>query len=172
VFSLTASGKTFVLTSAFPEPLLCPRLRSLAPATGTKWSRLVVSVRALTHALDDTSSCAIILAMSRTTPDSADLMPEVLRFLKGKNEMKKQEIATYMRTWIKENGFDDRERSIGWALNRLEKECYVAHPRIGFWRITEKGSACTLTVEESRKIMEKWTQRERGAKRAGRRPKR
>ncbi len=55
--------------------------------------------------------------MSRTTPDSADLMPEVLELLKRKNKaMKTREILAYMRSWIKKNGFDDRDRSINWAL--------------------------------------------------------
>jgi restriction endonuclease Mrr len=104
--------------------------------------------------------------MSRTTPTSADLMPEVLELLKREKEMKKQSIATYMRNWIKKHHFDDRDRSIGWALNRLEKEGYVAHPRIGIWKITAKGLAYTLTTEESLRIVELWTQRERAAKSA------
>ncbi len=103
-------------------------------------------------------------------------MPEVLELLKHEKDMKKQVIAKRMRVWIKKNRFDDRDRSIAWALNRLEKENYVAHPRIGTWRITEKGLASTLTLEESRKIMDRWTQRERAARktvdvqRAGRQP--
>jgi repressor of nif and glnA expression len=85
--------------------------------------------------------------------------------------MKKQTILIQMRAWIRENGFDDRDRSIAWALNRLEKEGYVAHPRTGTWQITEKGLANTLTLEESREIMERCTQRERAIKRAEPQPK-
>src|ERR1039458_8275072 len=90
--------------------------------------------------------------MSRTTPDSCDLMPEVLNLLKREKVMKKQIIQERMRAWIKENGFDDRDRSIGWALNRLEKERYVAHPGHGTWQITDKGLASALTLKESREI--------------------
>ena len=57
--------------------------------------------------------------MSRTMPDTHDLMPEVLELLKRKKEMKKADIDTHMRTWISETGFDGRDRSIAWALNRL-----------------------------------------------------
>ena len=88
-------------------------------------------------------------------------MPEVLELLKREKEMEKREIVMYMRVWIKSRGFDVRDRSIAWALNRLEKENYVAHPQIGSWQITEKGLASTLTPEESRKIMDRWAQRER-----------
>jgi repressor of nif and glnA expression len=91
-------------------------------------------------------------------------MPEVLELLKREKEMKKQSIAIYMRTWIEKHRFDARDRSIGWALNRLEKECYVSRPRIGTWQITAKGLASTLTTEESLEIVERWTQREREAK--------
>ena len=84
--------------------------------------------------------------MSRTTPDSHDLMPEVLELLKRENEMTKQEIVTYMRVWIKKNHFDQRDRSIGWALNRLGKDNYVANPRRGTWQITERGMEKSLTL--------------------------
>jgi hypothetical protein len=47
-------------------------------------------------------------------------------------------------------GFDDRDRSIGWALNRLEKEGHVTHPRTGIWRITEKGLSATITPAHGR----------------------
>jgi hypothetical protein len=102
--------------------------------------------------------------MSRKTPDSDDLMPEVLELLKRETEMKTQSITGYMRLWIMKNGLDDRDRSISWALNRLEKEGYVANPRRGIWRIAEKGLRHTLTSEESREIMERCTQQERAAR--------
>ncbi len=66
--------------------------------------------------------------MSRTTPTSADLMPEVLQLLKRQREPNKDAIAKHMRDWITEHRFDDRDRSTGWALNRLEKEGYLEHP--------------------------------------------
>jgi restriction endonuclease Mrr len=98
--------------------------------------------------------------MSRTTPTSADLMPEVLELLKRRRELKKEEVAKHMRNWMRERGFDDRDRSIGWALNRLEKEHYVARPRRGIWQITDRGLATTLTTAESINIVANWTQRE------------
>jgi restriction endonuclease Mrr len=100
--------------------------------------------------------------MSRTTPDSCDLMPEVLKLLKRKRQMKKREITTFMRQWIEQNGFDHRDRSIGWALNRLAKEDYLANPKRGIWQVTEKGSArARLTPAEAREIMKRWTETER-----------
>jgi hypothetical protein len=111
-----------------------------------------------------------IFPMSRTTPTTADLMPEVLELLKREKELKKRHITVHIRAWIKKNNFDDRDRSIGWALNRLEKERYVAHPRKGTWVVTEAGLAHTLMPEESRKIVERWIQRERAIKKALRTP--
>lgn len=99
--------------------------------------------------------------MSRTTPTSADLMPEVLKLLKHRKELKKDAIAAHIRNWITQHGFDDRDRSIGWALNRLEKEGYVAHPRTGIWRISEKGLSAMITPAQAREIMDRWTERER-----------
>lgn len=96
-------------------------------------------------------------------------MPEVLEFLKERRESKKDAITTHMRAWIKENGFDDRDRSIGWALNRLEKEGHVEHPRRGIWRISEKGLTAMITPHNARSIMERWTERERVARNPGRR---
>ena len=91
-------------------------------------------------------------------------MPEVLELLKRKKEMKKADINTYMRAWIRATGFDDRDRSITWALNRLEKEKYVAHPRTGIWQIANKGLTSTLSPEEAMKIMQRWTEQERIAR--------
>jgi restriction endonuclease Mrr len=99
--------------------------------------------------------------MPRTTPTTADLMPEVLELLKRENELKKDVISTHMRIWIEKNGFDERDRSIGWALNRLAKEGYVAHPRKGIWQITDKGLACTLTIEEAQRVVSRSIDRER-----------
>jgi hypothetical protein len=100
--------------------------------------------------------------MSRTTPDSADLMPEVLELLKReKRPIRTQAILVHMRTWIKRNRFDDRDRSIHWALNRLEKENYVGHPQRGIWRISKKGLGTTLTLEEARQIMHRCSEWER-----------
>ncbi|MGD1096751.1 MAG: hypothetical protein ABSB35_32755, partial [Bryobacteraceae bacterium] len=107
-------------------------------------------------------------------PNTADLMPAVLELLKREKEMKTQGITIHMRRWIKRNRFDDRDLSIAWALNRLKKEDYVVHPGWGTWGISERGLGHTLTPEESREIVERWTQREsaaRKSKRAGRQPK-
>jgi repressor of nif and glnA expression len=93
-------------------------------------------------------------------------MPEVLEILKRSKELKKEIVAKHMRAWITEHSLDDRDRSIAWALNRLEKEGYVAHPRTGIWRITEKGLAATLTLDEARLIVERWVERERLARRS------
>ena len=102
--------------------------------------------------------------MSRTTPDSDDLMPEVLELLKREKKMKKKDISIHMRAWIERSGFDHRDRSIGWALNRLCKENYVENPRRGIWQITDKGMASWLTPEKSHEIMKRWTERERSAR--------
>src|SRR5258708_14108528 len=91
-------------------------------------------------------------------------MPEVLELLKRQRELKKDAINTHMRDWITSRGFDDRDRSIAWALNRLEKECYLEHPRTGIWRITRKGMTSTLMPHEAQAIMERWTERERAAR--------
>ena len=113
------------------------------------------------------------IRMPRKTPDTYHLMPEVLELLKRKKEMKKRDIVIYMRLWIKKKRFDDRDRSIAWALNRLDKVDYVGHPRRGIWAVTETGLGHTLTLEESRKIMERCTQQERvgrQSRRAGQPP--
>ena len=79
-------------------------------------------------------------------------MPEVLAILKRKREMKKGDIVTYMR------------RSIGWALNRLAKEDYVANPRWGVCQITNKGSTSPLSPKEAMEIMQRCTEQERIAR--------
>lgn len=98
-------------------------------------------------------------------------MPETLELLKRRRELKKDAITTHMRDWITSNGFDDRDRSIGWALNRLAKEGYLEHRPAGIWRITEKGMTFTLTAHEAREIVERWTERERAARKSQRRRK-
>ena len=116
----------------------------------------------------------ITLSMSRTTPGSPDLMPEMLELLRREKEMKKHDVAVHMRDWIKKNRFTHRDRSIGWAKQARERED-VSHPGRGTWRITEKGLASTLTLRDSKEIVERWTQRERSARSAnrdGRQPKR
>jgi Mn-dependent DtxR family transcriptional regulator len=99
--------------------------------------------------------------MARTTPTSADLIPEVIELLKRKQKMKKAEILSYMQSWISLNRFTQRDRSTGWALNRLAKEGYVAHPQIGTWEITAKGTAASITTDEAREMVRKWNARER-----------
>jgi restriction endonuclease Mrr len=95
--------------------------------------------------------------MSRSTPDSSDIMPAVLDLLKRETELKKSRINDHMRTWIETHGFDQRDRSITWALNRLGKEDYVSNSRRGYWRVTPKGLSTVLSSEEAYRIMKKWT---------------
>ena len=99
--------------------------------------------------------------MARSNPDTDTVMPAVLELLKRETEMKKAGINEHMRKWIEAHGFDERDRSIGWALNRLSKEGHLSHPRIGSWRVTPKGMATVLSPEEATRIMLKWTAIER-----------
>lgn len=109
---------------------------------------------------------ATIWSMSRTTPDTSDLMPEVLELLKRQGPiMTKAEIAKHMQNWITANGYAKRDRSIAWALNRLAGEGYIDHPQHGAWRITEKGLSSIMTAEEAHAIVERRIERERAARR-------
>ncbi len=86
----------------------------------------------------------MIRSMSRTTPDSDDVMPEVFAILKRSEELKKADVVAYSRAWISTNGFGSRNRSMGRAFNRLAKEDYVANPRWGVWQITNTIDLCFI----------------------------
>lgn len=92
---------------------------------------------------------------ARTTPDSYHLMPEVLDFLKRANtEVEKKTITVHMREYILSRRLDQRDRSIDWALNRLEKAGLVLHRRRGHWQATAKGLSTSLSESDAKAIME------------------
>jgi restriction endonuclease Mrr len=101
--------------------------------------------------------------MARTTADTHDLMPEMLEILKSENrEFKRSEVHASIQPFIDRMKFDQRDRSIDWALNRLRKEGLVLNTRRGFWKATAKGMAGDkLSEAQAKEIMDRWTALER-----------
>ena len=80
--------------------------------------------------------------MARTTPDGHDLIPEVLEILKAESkEVKRSEVHARIQPFLDRMKFDQRDRSIDWALNRLQKEGLALNTRRGFWKATAQGMA-------------------------------
>jgi restriction endonuclease Mrr len=99
------------------------------------------------------------------TPDTYHLMPETLEFLKGKKVAVKKSIVTeHLRTYIAKQGWTQRDRAIGWALNRLEKANLAWHPTHGYWQVTSLGADTVLQESKAREIVEECIARETAAR--------
>jgi restriction endonuclease Mrr len=106
--------------------------------------------------------------MARTTPDSHDLIPEVLDILKAESrEIKRSEVRARIQPYLDRMKFDRRDRSIDWALNRLQKEGLALNTRRGFWKASAHGMAGDrLSEAQARDIMDRWTAFERRQRRS------
>jgi restriction endonuclease Mrr len=81
------------------------------------------------------------MARKDNEPDTYQLMPEALDFLvKRGGEVKKEDLARHLATYIQQNGMGYRKPSIDWAPNRLCRAGLVDHPRHGYWAASDIGT--------------------------------